>query len=136
MSLWSLMQAQRYTMRGCAAGSSRLITGSNLLNTRNQISFCHFFWEEFLSQKQLLQLRDEGTRGFYFRPRYLLREIRKLSNISELKRKAKMAASLFQSSVMGVGHSLYSKGPQLKNTRTSGAGGYANNKANPYSVRE
>ena len=95
-----------------------------------------FFWEEFLSQKQLLQLRDEGTRGFYFRPRYLLREIRKLSTISELKRKAKMAASLFQSSVMGVGHSLYTKGPQLKNTRTSGAGGYANNKANPYSVRE
>ncbi len=95
-----------------------------------------FFWEEFLSQKQLLQLRDEGTRGFYFRPRYLLREIRKLSTISELKRKAQMAASLFQSSVMGVGHSLYSKSPQLKNTRTSGAGGYANNKANPYSVRE
>lgn len=86
-----------------------------------------YFWEEFLDKEGLLRLRDEGTRKFYFRPRYMWRELKKIRHWSELQRKAKMALNVFQTSIMGKGQKVYLEKPQSN---------YANNEANPYSVRD
>jgi anaerobic magnesium-protoporphyrin IX monomethyl ester cyclase len=88
-----------------------------------------YFWEEFLSKEELLMLRDEGTRQFYFRPRYILRELMKLRNFEELKKKAKMALNVFQTSVLRKSKDIYLK-PNVNVKK------FANNDANPHSVRE
>ncbi len=86
-----------------------------------------YFWEEFLNKEALLKLRDEGTRKFYFRPRYIWRELKKIRHLNELKRKAKMALNVFQTSILRKGQEVYLKKPDVN---------YANNTANPYSVRD
>ena len=53
----------------------------------------------------------------------------KIRSWNELKRKAKMALNVFQTSILGAGEEVY-----LKKTATER--GYANNLANPGSVRE
>src|SRR3990167_2205073 len=88
-----------------------------------------YFWEEFLNKEELLKLRDEGTRKFYFHPHYMWQELMKIRSWNELKRKAKMALNVFQTSILGAGEEVY-----LKKTATER--GYANNLANPGSVRE
>lgn len=86
-----------------------------------------YFWEEFLDKAALLKLRDEGTRKFYFRPRYIWRELKKIRHWNELKRKLKMALNVFQTSVLRKGEDVYLQKPNTN---------YANNTANPHSVRD
>jgi anaerobic magnesium-protoporphyrin IX monomethyl ester cyclase len=47
--------------------------------------------------KTLLKVRDEAVRRFYFRPRFILKEVRGLRNLSEFVRKARMGIQLAQS---------------------------------------
>lgn len=82
------------------------------------------FWEEHLNKRQLLDIRDEATRSFYFRPTYVLKQLRQSASIGEVRRKGAMAFGLFQATVMGKG-----RGEELVND------GFANNLANPRSVR-
>jgi anaerobic magnesium-protoporphyrin IX monomethyl ester cyclase len=85
------------------------------------------FWEEHLNKRQLLDIRDEATRSFYFRPKYVLKQLRQSASFGEVRRKGAMAFGLFQATVMGKG-----RGEQLVNT----SDGFANNMANPRSVRQ
>lgn len=91
-----------------------------------------YFWEEFLDKKQLLEIRDEATRGFYFRPRYVLKQLRQSTSVGEIRRKGAMAFGLFQAAVLGRGRGDYI------DPVTGGAagGGFANNLGNPRSVRQ
>lgn len=88
-----------------------------------------YFWEEHLNKQQLLDIRDEATRSFYFRPKYVLRQLRQTASIGEVRRKATMAYGLFKSSVLGHGRRGYVDPP-------AAAGAFANNLANPRSVRQ
>ena len=80
-----------------------------LEHARNPIP--HFivphFWEEYLDKGRLLELRDEATRKFYFRPRYILKQIRKSDSLSEISRKSRMALGLFSASVLRRGKNRY-----------------------------
>ncbi len=91
-----------------------------------------YFWEEHLNKEELLKLRDEGTRQFYFRTRYIFRELKKLRNWKELTRKATMALNVFQTSIGGTGHNVYlnSKNNESPSER------FANNNSNPNSWRD
>jgi len=51
--------------------------------------FIPFFWEEILSQKELIQLVEKAYRSFYLSPGYIIRKILKLRSWSEFKTKAK-----------------------------------------------
>jgi anaerobic magnesium-protoporphyrin IX monomethyl ester cyclase len=86
-----------------------------------------YFWEEHLNKEQLIDIRDEATRSFYFRPKYVLRQLRQTSSLGEIRRKGAMAFGLFKSSVLGRGRAEY--------VDPAGAG-FANNLANPRSVRQ
>lgn len=89
-----------------------------------------YFWEEYLNKEQLLQIRDEAIRRFYFRPRYILKQLRQTGSLGEIKRKGMMALGLFQASVLGQGRKLIWK-QQLRSWAR-----FANNTANPQSVRQ
>jgi anaerobic magnesium-protoporphyrin IX monomethyl ester cyclase len=56
--------------------------------------------EDNLSRAELMQLRDDAIRRFYFRPRFIARELAGIRSVSELTRKAKMGLSLFRQSVL------------------------------------
>lgn len=95
-----------------------------------------YFWEEHLNKAELLRMRDEATRAFYFRPKYILRELRKISRPAEFRRKAKMALNLFQTAVLHKGEEVYLQRSAAEMGAGVGAiGGYANNRANPHSIR-
>ena len=49
-----------------------------------------------LKLKDLIELRNYASRRFYFRPRYVWKEIKKLKNLGEFKRKLGMAITLFK----------------------------------------
>ena len=51
-------------------------------------------WEEFLSKEELLEMLKLCHRTFYFRPRFILRQLRHLQSPQELKRLADGALSL------------------------------------------
>jgi radical SAM superfamily enzyme YgiQ (UPF0313 family) len=87
-----------------------------------------YFWEEHLNKRQLLDIRDEATRSFYFRPKYVFKQLRNSSSVGEIRRKGAMAFGLFQATVMGKG-----RGDYVVNAAESG---FANNLANPRSVRQ
>ena len=93
-----------------------------------------YFYEEHLNKEELLKLRDEGTRQFYFRPRYMWRELKKIRSMTELKRKAKMALNVFQTSILRAGNKIYLHGVEANPSPVPVK--YANNQANPHSVRE
>ncbi len=76
-----------------------------------------YFWEEHLGKEELLRIRDEATRRFYFRPSYVLKQLRQTSSVTEMWRKGRMALGLFKSSVMASNR-------------------FANNAANPQSQRQ
>ncbi|HWI20081.1 MAG TPA: radical SAM protein [Vicinamibacterales bacterium] len=86
-----------------------------------------YFWEEHLNKRQLLDIRDEATRSFYFRPKYVLKQLRQSASIGEVRRKGAMALGLFQATVLGKG-----RGEEL----VANSDGFANNMANPRSVRQ
>jgi radical SAM superfamily enzyme YgiQ (UPF0313 family) len=86
-----------------------------------------YFWEEHLNKKQLLDIRDEATRAFYFRPKYVLKQLRHTASIGEIRRKGAMAFGLFQATVLGRGRAEY-----IDPATT----GFANNLNNPRSVRQ
>lgn len=46
------------------------------------------------NRQQLLALRDEAIQRFYFRPKYVLKQLFKVRSLSELRRKTKMAGRL------------------------------------------
>jgi radical SAM superfamily enzyme YgiQ (UPF0313 family) len=95
-----------------------------------------YFWEEHLNKAELIRMRDEATRAFYFRPKYIIRELRKVSRPAEFRRKAKMALNLFQTSVLHRGAEVYLQRSAAEMGAGVGAiGGYANNRTNPHSVR-
>jgi radical SAM superfamily enzyme YgiQ (UPF0313 family) len=77
-------------------------------------SITHDFWREFamnpvpnfhvptlsfshIGPEELLRLRNEAVRRFYFRPRILINELWKLRSLKEFKRKAAMGLSLLSS---------------------------------------
>lgn len=91
-----------------------------------------YFWEEHLNKEELLKIRDEATRRFYFRPKYVFRQLRQTSSPGELWRKGRMALGLFETTVLGKGEAGYLEGDT---PATKEGAGYANNSANPYSVR-
>jgi radical SAM superfamily enzyme YgiQ (UPF0313 family) len=91
-----------------------------------------YFWEEHLNKEQLLQIRDEATRSFYFRPRYILKQLRQSGGLGEIKRKGMMALGLFKASVLRQGKQTYLE----TKAASSGAGlgaadGFASNETNP-----
>jgi len=88
-----------------------------------------YFWEEHLNKRQLLDIRDEATRSFYFRPKYVLKQLRQTASFGEIRRKGAMALGLFQASVLGRGRAEYIDAG-------TGNNGFANNLANPRSVRQ
>ena len=49
------------------------------------------------SLAEMLEIRNEAVSRFYFRPRYIARELRRVGSVGELMRKARMGARLFQS---------------------------------------
>lgn len=53
--------------------------------------------ENIVDRKTLLTMRDEAVRRFYFRPRFILKELRNLRSASEFIRKARMGMQLAQS---------------------------------------
>jgi radical SAM superfamily enzyme YgiQ (UPF0313 family) len=91
-----------------------------------------YFWEEHLNKEQLLRIRDEATRSFYFRPRYVMKQLRQSASIGEIRRKGAMAIGLFKASVLGSDRRDYI------DSMTGGAtpSGFANNLGNPRSVRQ
>ena len=56
--------------------------------------------EDHLSKQELIQLRDEAIRRYYFRPKFMLRELKGLTSFGEFKRKSRMGLSLFRQSVL------------------------------------
>lgn len=52
--------------------------------------------ENHADRQALIAMRDEAIRKFYFRPRYLWRELRKLTSYSEFTRKMQMGLKLFR----------------------------------------
>ena len=58
--------------------------------------------EDHLTKQEMIELRDEAIRRYYFRPSYILKELGKLTTIGEFKRKSKMGLSLFRQSVLPV----------------------------------
>lgn len=98
-----------------------------------------YFWEEHLNKKQLLDVRDKATRAFYFRPRYVFKQIRQTASLGEFKRKAAMALGLFSASVLRFGSErkkyLEAHPPGLQEIKDGSPAGFANNEANPLSVR-
>ena len=56
--------------------------------------------EDHLSKPELIELRDEAIRRFYFRPKFILREMKNLTTFGEFKRKSRMGLSLFRQSVL------------------------------------
>jgi radical SAM superfamily enzyme YgiQ (UPF0313 family) len=85
-----------------------------------------YFWEEHLDKRQLLNIRDEATRAFYFRPKYVLKQFRQSASFGEIRRKGAMALGLFQATVLRRGRLEY----------VDPAPGFASNLANPRSVRQ
>lgn len=53
--------------------------------------------EEVADLETLLEIRNEAVRRFYFRPRYLWREARRVSSVGEFLRKGRMGKQLLQS---------------------------------------
>lgn len=53
--------------------------------------------EEFATLEELKQIRNEAVRKFYFRPRYVLKELRNLGSFHEFVRKARMGLQLAES---------------------------------------
>jgi radical SAM superfamily enzyme YgiQ (UPF0313 family) len=53
-----------------------------------------YFHEENLNKKELNDLRDLAIRRFYFRPKHIIKNIKRAGSISEIIRKARMALSL------------------------------------------
>jgi hypothetical protein len=90
-----------------------------------------YFWEEHLNKEQLLKIRDEATRAFYFRPKYIVKQLRQSGSIGEIRRKGAMAFGLFQASVLGRGRRQY-----IDPVTGGATSGFANNLANPRSVRQ
>jgi radical SAM superfamily enzyme YgiQ (UPF0313 family) len=90
-----------------------------------------YFWEEHLNKRELLKIRDEATRSFYFRPHYVMKQLRQSASFGEIRRKGAMALGLFRSSVLSRGHGEY-----LDTMNGGAANGFANNLANPRSVRQ
>lgn len=58
------------------------------------------FWEEHLDKEGLMKVRDRAVRGFFFRPSYILRQLRRSSSPGEIRRKWQMAWGLFQVTVL------------------------------------
>ena len=56
--------------------------------------------EDNLSRVELMKLRDDAIRRFYFRPRFIAREIAAIRSVGEFARKARMGMSLFRQSVL------------------------------------
>lgn len=83
-----------------------------------------YFWEEFLNKAQLLSIRDEATRSFYFRPRYVLKQLRRTRSFGEIRRKGSMAFGLLQATVFSG------------RSRTPTTDRFADNHGNPHSVRQ
>jgi len=57
--------------------------------------FKPLFWEAEISERRLRELIIEGYKLFYFRPTYIIRRIKRLKNLDELKKKFRAALKLF-----------------------------------------
>ena len=53
-------------------------------------------WEKILTKEELVLLVQKAYRAFYFRPKYLLRRLLKLTSFEELKTKSKAALQLLK----------------------------------------
>jgi len=57
--------------------------------------------ESHASLETLINLRDQGIKSFYFRPEYLWRQIKKVDNLPEFVKKARMGLHLFKKVILG-----------------------------------
>lgn len=60
------------------------------LNTKFRVEH----WTQFVSEQELIEIQKESYRRFYFRPKYILKSITRLSSTHELKSKIKGALKL------------------------------------------
>jgi len=58
---------------------------------RPRADFLPPVWEKNLNKEELVSLNQKAYRAFYFRPKYLLKRLFKLTSLEELKRKSKAA---------------------------------------------
>ena len=57
--------------------------------------------ESHASLETLVNLRDQAIKSFYFRPGYLWRQIKKVDNLPEFVKKARMGLHLFKKVILG-----------------------------------
>ncbi len=57
-------------------------------------------WEEFLTKEDLQKLRMKSTLKFYFRPSYILKQLRELGNYKQFLYKLKVAQNMILSGVL------------------------------------
>jgi radical SAM superfamily enzyme YgiQ (UPF0313 family) len=55
-----------------------------------------YVYEETLTKKQLIELRNLATRRYYFRPKVVLRELASCSSLSEFSKKTRMGLTLLK----------------------------------------
>lgn len=60
------------------------------------------YWEERFDARQLRRLQRDAFRRFYFRPRYALRQLRRLGSLSEARRKVGLAVRLAAETARGA----------------------------------
>ena len=53
--------------------------------------------ENNVSIREMLELRDRAVKEYYFRPKYILKELTKTLSVSEFIKKARMGITLAQS---------------------------------------
>lgn len=53
------------------------------------------YWEENFSEKELLSLLSRAYKDFYFRPKFVIKEIFKIRTLSEIKRKLRAGFKIF-----------------------------------------
>ena len=58
--------------------------------------------EDHLTKQELIALRDLAIRKYYFRPKFIIRELLRLKSFGEFQRKGRMGVSLFRQSVLPV----------------------------------
>ena len=72
------------------------------------------FWEEYLSREELLTMRDFAVNKFYFRPKYIVKQLLKVSSGRELFRKGKMAVNLARETILKKSAHLYDANKSIR----------------------
>ncbi|OGY50261.1 MAG: hypothetical protein A3J65_04495 [Candidatus Buchananbacteria bacterium RIFCSPHIGHO2_02_FULL_45_11b] len=60
------------------------------------VDFRPYFWEKEIKREELIRLLKKAYFSFYFRPKFILKQIIKLNNFQEFKKKARIALGLIK----------------------------------------